>query len=136
HGRPVRRNASRHRAERSPLVSDRSRRRRRANGHRVAHSARREGRAQEGRVTDRKNWSHVVWKRQYRVRVFELGERGGVLYLRWNDFSDGTRRAKHLSLGKVLRTADGKIVRETERWAKAQAQLKHEALIKGEQEAA
>ncbi len=87
-------------------------------------------------MTERKAWAHVVGKRQYRVRVFELGDRGGVLYLRWNDFSSGVRRPKHLSLGKVLRTADGKIVRDTERWAKAQAQLKHEALIKGEQEAA
>jgi hypothetical protein len=77
-------------------------------------------------MTERKAWSFVVGRGKHRVRVFELPERGWVLYLRW-----GTDR-KHQSLGKTMRTAEGKIVRETERWAKSQAQAKHEELIRGE----
>ncbi len=69
------------------------------------------------------------------MRVFELPDRDWVLYLKWTDRA-GKRR--HESLGKVLRTADGKIVRDVERWAKAQATAKNEALIRtagGETEA-
>jgi hypothetical protein len=83
-------------------------------------------------VTERKAWSYVAGKGEHRVRVFELVERDGVLYLRWNEKTQAGAKRKHESLGKALRTTDGKIIREVERWAKAQADAKHLALVRGE----
>jgi hypothetical protein len=83
-------------------------------------------------VTERKAWSYVAGKGEHRVRVFELVERDGVLYLRWNEKTQAGAKRRHESLGKALRTTDGKIIREVERWAKAQADAKHLALVRGE----
>ncbi len=79
-------------------------------------------------------WTFSVGQRArpHRVTVYENTQRGGVLSLRWYVETHDGRKPKSESLGKRLRTADGKIVRETERWAKAQAQAKHQALLRGE----
>lgn len=59
-----------------------------------------------------------------------------MLYLQWSVATASGPKRRHESLGKAIRTADGKIVREVERWAKAQATAKNEALIRGDGEAA
>lgn len=87
-------------------------------------------------MTTRKAWSYVTGKGDHRVRVFELAERDGVLYLRWLEQTSAGPKRKHESLGKVLRTDEGKIIREVERWAKAQADAKSLALVRGESTAA
>lgn len=85
-------------------------------------------------MTPRKSWSFSVGQhgRPHRVSVFENAQRDGVLALRWHLETSTGRKLRYESLGKKLRTADGKIIREVERWAKAKAQEKHEALMRGE----
>jgi hypothetical protein len=84
-------------------------------------------------VTARKPWSFAAGKkgRPHRVVVTENPQRDWTLMLRWVD-AGGGRRAE--SLGRKLRTAEGKIIRDVERWAKGKAQEKHEALIRGDAE--
>ena len=83
-------------------------------------------------MTERKPWSHAIGQkaRPHRVTVFENPQREWTLMLRWGS----PRRVE--SLGRKLRTAEGKVIREVERWAKAQAQAKYEALIRGDDERA
>lgn len=77
-----------------------------------------------------KHWTFTAGQKgsAHRVTVFENIQRDGVLTLRW--LEDGKRRTE--SLGRALRTAEGKIVKESERWAKAEAQRRYEALVRGE----
>ncbi len=75
-------------------------------------------------------WQHEVGDPPYRVRVFENLRKEGVLYLRWR-----TGNWKHRSLKKKLRAGNGRIVKERERWAKAQANAHHEHLIRESEQA-
>src|SRR5688572_25034229 len=85
-------------------------------------------------MTSRVAWKHSVGKRgRHVVTVLELPTRDYTLYLRWWVDSPKGRKPVHQSLDRKLRTADGKIVKETERWAKQQAQEKLESLIRGDE---
>jgi integrase len=88
-------------------------------------------------MTQRKPWSFAAGKkgRPFRVTVFENPQRDWTLALRWNvETDEGTKRKTESLEGRKLRTVDGKIVREIERWAKAQAQNKYESLLRGDAE--
>lgn len=59
-----------------------------------------------------------------------------MLTVRWSIDTPAGAQRKTESLGKKLRTAEGRVIREVERWAKAQAQAKHEALLRGDDQRA
>jgi integrase len=88
-------------------------------------------------MTARKPWSFAAGQRgrAHRVTVFENPQRDWMLMLRWtvpdpNDPKESIRKTE--SIGRKLRTAEGKVIREVERWAKSKAQEKHESLMRGE----
>ena len=68
-------------------------------------------------------------KGKHHASVFELPARKLVLYLAWPDPATG--KPRHESLERTLRTAEGRIIKDVERWAKAQAQAKYEQLVAG-----
>jgi integrase len=70
-------------------------------------------------------WSWAIGtRRRGRVKAYERADKGGMLYMIWSE--RGQQRQKNL--GRHLRTENGKVIKDTERWAKEQARAKHEEL--------
>jgi hypothetical protein len=80
-------------------------------------------------MTERQVWSHSVGVAPKRVTVVEMTTRDGTLYLRWRPGFSRSKKWKHESLGKTLRTKDGKIIEERRRWAKERVQKKYDELV-------
>jgi integrase len=72
-------------------------------------------------------WSEAVGELPYKVTVYERVDRGMTLYLKWRESGNWVPR----SLGKKLRTKDGRIIKERQAWALAQAELQRQRLIAG-----
>lgn len=83
-------------------------------------------------MTDLERWTESVGELPYKVTVYENAARKEILYLRWRG-----RDAKGVpnwlveSLGKKLRTENGRIVAATQEWARAQANEKYAELLLG-----
>lgn len=76
-------------------------------------------------------WMRSVGDIPHKVTVFENPRRGDRLYLQWRDTSGTKRNWRYRSLGKTLRTADGKVIKDRERWALEQAKKHQHALVQG-----
>jgi integrase len=72
-------------------------------------------------------WEHEIGLLPYKVKVYERAEKKGVLYLLWRHRG----APKKASLGKTLRTADGRIIAERQKWAIGEAKKKYEQLAAG-----
>ncbi|HTG26088.1 MAG TPA: hypothetical protein VK681_39185 [Reyranella sp.] len=70
-------------------------------------------------------WSYGVGEIPHKVTVLELATRGHRLYLIWRD----QKNWRYRSLKKMLRMANGRILKEVERWAIKEAEAKHQALL-------
>lgn len=83
-------------------------------------------------MTELEPWEDSVGEIPFKVTVYENVTRGGVLYLRWRGYdSKGNRNWQLESLGKPLRTTNGRIIESVRDQALAKAKEKHEELVAG-----
>jgi integrase len=75
-------------------------------------------------VSEHWSWS-VGTRRRARVKAYERGDKGGVVYLIWSE--GGQQRQE--CLGRKVRNDQGRVVKEVERWAMDRARTKHEELL-------
>ncbi len=77
-------------------------------------------------------WEESVGQLPWKVTAYERAEKGGVVYLRWRapDIK-GRKNWRRKSLGRVVRTASGRLIEKSVAWAVQQAQLQYDRLVAG-----
>jgi integrase len=83
-------------------------------------------------VSEAEAWQETVGEGPWKVTAIERHWKGGALYLRWRERrDDGRTDWRYRSLGRTLRTQNGRIIAEAARFALAEALKLSEALKSG-----